>query len=221
MTPDREKLRQLAERATKGPWRGVPSDDYQIEASAYPRSYTHRFKGDDTGSALAVFGNRPADFGEANRDLVVAAVNALPSLLDEIERMEAERDAAVTSMKRVQSAAKTIMIGEAAELTRLRAEKAGEWVATKTLDSEREANAILTAEVERLKADLAEARGALANIFAKLDRGGDAPGHSHDVRGIWDADNAPGVAGTRCEWCAQWEAARAASVHSRLSGEGE
>lgn len=62
----------------------------------------------------------------------------------------------------------------------------------------------------RLIAAAPELLEALANIFAKLDRGGDAPGHSHDVRGIWDADNAPGVAGTPCEWCAQWEAARAA-----------
>lgn len=55
-------------------------------------------------------------------------------------------------------------------------------------------------------------REALRSIFAKLDKGigQGAPGHAHDVSGIWDADNAPGVAGTQCEWCAQWEAARAA-----------
>lgn len=92
--PDLNELAGLLAKATPGPWRGVPSDDYQIEAYAYPRSYTHSFKSDDTGSALAVFGNRPADFGEANRDLVVAAVNALPHLLSEIERLTAERDAA-------------------------------------------------------------------------------------------------------------------------------
>lgn len=58
-------------------------------------------------------------------------------------------------------------------------------------------------------AEIAALRVALANIFNKLDRGEGAPGHLHDVAGIWDADNAPGVAGTKCEWCAQWDAARA------------
>ncbi len=51
---------------------------------------------------------------------------------------------------------------------------------------------------------------SLRAIFYKMDRKNGAPGHLHDVPGIWDADNAPGVAGTRCEWCAQWEAARTA-----------
>ena len=30
----------------------------------------------------------------------------------------------------------------------------------------------------------------------------DAPGHSHNVPGRWDADGAP------CEWCATWNAVR-------------
>jgi hypothetical protein len=86
---DCSELRALLAKATEGPWRAVPADDYEIAAAAYPTSYPHRFPGDDTGSALAVFGNRPADFGEANRNLVVAAVNALPALLDEIEVLRA------------------------------------------------------------------------------------------------------------------------------------
>lgn len=81
--------------------------------------------------------------------------------------LRAERDNAVAITKRVQSAAKTIMIGESDELARLRAEKAGEWVATKTLDSEREANAILTDERDALRAALVEAREAL-EPFARV-----------------------------------------------------
>jgi hypothetical protein len=38
---------------------------------------------------------------------------------------------------------------------------------------------------------------------------GNAPGHAHDVAGIWDADNVPEKRGTKCRWCAAWFAARA------------
>lgn len=82
-------------------------------------------------------------------------------------------------VKRVQSAAKTIMIGEADELRRLR-EQHREWhLAVNSLDSEREANAVLTCEVEVLRAELAEAhqRGVKAGLdeAAKwLDNWGDA-----------------------------------------------
>ena len=66
----------------------------------------------------------------------------------------------------------------------------------------------------RLIAAAPELAKGLANIFAKLDRsgeaGGDAPGHCHSKPGIWDADNAPEIAGKPCDWCAQWNEARAA-----------
>lgn len=73
-------------------------------------------------------------------------------------------------VKRVQSAAKTIMIGEADELRRLR-EQHREWhLAVNSLDSEREANAVLTSEVEALRTELAEAhtRGVKAGLEAAL-----------------------------------------------------
>ena len=93
--PQIDRLRELGERATAGPWEAVSCDDYQIVASAYPTSYPHCFPGDDTGSCLAVFGNRPADFGEANRDLAVAAVNFvrndLPALHAKIAELEGEQ----------------------------------------------------------------------------------------------------------------------------------
>lgn len=35
---------------------------------------------------------------------------------------------------------------------------------------------------------------------------GNAPGHGHDVPGIWDSDNSP-LAGKECAWCKTWHSA--------------
>jgi hypothetical protein len=98
-------LRALLVKATALPWRGVPADDYVIEADGYPRTYGGRFKEDSTGSYLAIVGNHPSDYGEANRDLIVAAVNALPKLLYALsttrrEAMEEAADIAETQTER-------------------------------------------------------------------------------------------------------------------------
>lgn len=37
-----------------------------------------------------------------------------------------------------------------------------------------------------------------------------APGHAHDVAGIWDSDNHVSIAGKPCSWCIAWNAARSA-----------
>jgi hypothetical protein len=37
---------------------------------------------------------------------------------------------------------------------------------------------------------------------------GNAPGHAHEVPGIWDSDNGP-LSGTECAWCKAWNTARA------------
>lgn len=78
-------------------------------------------------------------------------------VLEEAAHHIASQDAEIARLNalvsRVQSAAKTIMIGEADELRRLR-EQHREWhLAIKSLDSEREANAILTAENEALRSN--------------------------------------------------------------------
>jgi hypothetical protein len=64
------------------------------------------------------------------------------------------------------------------------------------------------AHIARTEALLEEVRGALATVIRHFD-GRDAPGHMHDVAGVWDRDNTPDKAGKPCEWCAQWNAARA------------
>jgi len=50
---------------------------------------------------------------------------------------------------------------------------------------------------------------ALADIFDHFKHSKQAPGHDHDVPGIWDADNGPDKAGKPCDWCEKWERARA------------
>lgn len=42
------------------------------------------------------------------------------------------------------------------------------------------------------------------------DGDGNAPGHAHEVPGVWDSDNRPEIAGKPCAWCLAWNAAKAA-----------
>lgn len=49
------------------------------------------------------------------------------------------------------------------------------------------------------------AQGVLRAVFDELDDGdGNAPGHGHEVPGVWDEDNGRELAGKPCEWCATW-----------------
>lgn len=52
-------------------------------------------------------------------------------------------------------------------------------------------------------------------IIGELERkewfGGNAPGHAHSIRGIWDSDNGA-LAGKPCAWCAVWEKAKELSA---------
>lgn len=40
----------------------------------------------------------------------------------------------------------------------------------------------------------------------KSSKKGNAPGHAHEVVGIWDSDNGE-LAGTQCAWCKAWNTA--------------
>ena len=97
-TEDRARLRALLEKATPGPWRSGRSDMTTLstdEASPFykniyvtdPRGGTHL--GHDLPFIVA---RGQGDEAEclANAALIVAAVNALPALLDECERLERE-----------------------------------------------------------------------------------------------------------------------------------
>jgi ribA/ribD-fused uncharacterized protein len=58
-------------------------------------------------------------------------------------------------------------------------------------------------------------REIMRAVFRELEAGrdwredGNAPGHAHDVPGIWDSDNGK-LAGKPCAWCALWKRGRAA-----------
>lgn len=71
---------------------------------------------------------------------------------DRLHRIARDLERQKAIVARVQAAARTIMHAEGEELAMLREKNRGEWVASQTLESERAANAMLTAEVERLRA---------------------------------------------------------------------
>ncbi|MCW0132761.1 hypothetical protein [Burkholderia pseudomallei] len=80
---------------------------------------------------------------------------------------------------------------------------------------------LLLAEVEAAAADKRNAlafRDLMAAVIRNINHGEynrpyrgieNAPGHAHDMPGIWDSDNGA-KAGTQCAWCATWNAARGA-----------
>lgn len=67
-------------------------------------------------------------------------------------------------------------------------------------------------------AQLAEARGLLEAVYSEMNDGRDAPGHSHQKKGVWDSGNPPELSGRPCNWCETWDKARA--FLSRTGGEG-
>lgn len=87
---DIAELRRLLAAATPGPWIAGESD-WEVDAVSFTEH------GDDcvedcTGlhNGMIVECGRDYDLGTKNdRDLIVAAINALPGLLDELERPEA------------------------------------------------------------------------------------------------------------------------------------
>lgn len=90
MTPEQIKgLRALFAKATPGPWWPVNHD---IETTKFADA-----KGDSLGMLMHthLLGRRHQGEAEANRDLIVATINALPALLDLAERAATAREAAI------------------------------------------------------------------------------------------------------------------------------
>lgn len=96
---DTQRLRELMEKATPGPWRLKTSGNFgnMIEADSGKRSGLHLDDGMRSVASYQYCG--PSDrYDEqeattaATGELIVAAVNALPALLARIAELEAERE---------------------------------------------------------------------------------------------------------------------------------
>lgn len=115
------------------------------EAAAKVRPYSHN-------SALILDGKRDAT------DIVQAACYGR---LAAVRDMEAEVDRLRQAIKRQASAVRSLQANENTEINILRRGRNEAHAAVSTLDSERQANEILTDELDEIKAQLAEARELL------------------------------------------------------------
>lgn len=61
------------------------------------------------------------------------------------------------------------------------------------------------AHLERVQSLMAE---LLDQLVERERDDGNAPGHAHEVPGVWDSDNGE-LAGKPCAWCALWAEAKA------------
>lgn len=64
------------------------------------------------------------------------------------------------------------------------------------------------AELEKQRDELLEVFQLVIAEMEHRDRNdGNAPGHGHDIPGVWDSDNGD-LAGKPCAWCAVWKKAK-------------
>lgn len=99
MTTDTKKLRELHAKGTQGEWKFEPAEweyDENMEANGYWLCPANLSAGGVHGNGEPVFRVELDDcsgLDDANAALIVAAVNALPELCDELDAVTAERDA--------------------------------------------------------------------------------------------------------------------------------
>lgn len=90
---DRDRLRELAENATPGPWEVDRMGDLvSVPGREKDRHGGHIFIGTATGDATA---------SDEDTEFIAAARNAVPALLDMLDQAEAERDRAQAALDRV------------------------------------------------------------------------------------------------------------------------
>lgn len=151
MSPD-DLVRQLRRNADwrDERWRCITDPALLVEAADLIEQFVKRLE--------VVQGWNEGVDGISCRDETIRLQDA------RIERLEADLEKERATVRRVQSAAKTIMHAEGEELKSLREKSQAAHLAVLSLDSEREANARLTDEIESLRAQLAQERlaGAMA-----------------------------------------------------------
>lgn len=84
------KLRELLAKATPGPY------DPELFADLWPKAVATLL---DRGAGIEVLASLIDKEAQATGRLLASAVNALPNLLDTIERLQAERDKAVEAFR--------------------------------------------------------------------------------------------------------------------------
>lgn len=85
-----------------------------------------------------------------------------------------------------------------------------EWLERSMIIGAQEAAAELRRlhEVEKQRDELLEVFQLVIAEMEHRDRNdGNAPGHGHDIPGVWDSDNGD-LAGKPCAWCAVWKKAK-------------
>ncbi|MGB5807788.1 ead/Ea22-like family protein [Castellaniella sp.] len=110
----------------------------------------------------------------------------------------------------IAAASPTVVIGLLDALDAQTAEIAGLKSQVEMLEACAAGDAALTKGQQR---EIALLRGLLADY----DRTRDA----HDIPGIWDLDNAKGLAGQPCEWCALWREVKALAQEQGGSDGGQ
>lgn len=90
MTIDTEKLRALLAAGTPGPWRAVIEGDQPVVYYRGLIGLCANKNSDGYVSVVTEANARPVHDVKANAALIAAAVNALPELLNETERLRAD-----------------------------------------------------------------------------------------------------------------------------------
>ena len=83
----------------------------------------------------------------------------------------------------------------------------------------------LLAEIDQLKAENEALRVVMSAVTSEIPSGkfiqpGNAPGHCHDIPGVWDRGNGERSC-KECGWCKVWNAAIAMSKQSTIKKMGD
>lgn len=155
-TEEIQALQALAEKATAGPWTYLVINGLDTVVDA--RMVMIVGDGDTSEPDRAV------DYVNLNRNeyrFIAASREAVPALCAEVLALRAEVDRLNAAIRTQANAVRTLQACEETQINQLRKGERDAYRAVQTLDSERDANAILTAENDALRAEVARLREAV------------------------------------------------------------
>jgi hypothetical protein len=158
MKPDTERLRELLDKATLGPWDADRAVVYvgrqgDLEVDGHP--------------AWGGFDLRYVPRGEANAALIAELRNQAPALLDALTAAEARADKAEAERDEL-TERKTLILRDMSQMFSAAEDEKHE--ALNQLDSERHSVAVLEKRVAELRAALAAAAAQVAELRAENAR---------------------------------------------------